>query len=130
MRKEVRTLPDTNVVIRYLVNDDPALYKKAKAFFDEVKSGREKTVILESVIAESVYVLTKIYKVPRDRTADSLINVLHYKGIVNNDRDELINSLLIFANTVMDIVDCILCTKSTCDSSRLFSFDEELAESP
>lgn len=126
MKREIRSLPDTNVIIRYLVNDNPALYKKAKTFFDEVKSGNKKIVILESVIAECIYVLTKIYKAPRDRTAGSLIDVLRYKGIVNNDRDKLIYSLSIFANSSMDIVDCILCAKSISDGHRLISFDEEM----
>jgi predicted nucleic-acid-binding protein len=48
--------------------------------FDEVKDGRTKAIILESVIAESVYVLTKIYAVPRDRATRSLIDILRYKG--------------------------------------------------
>jgi predicted nucleic acid-binding protein len=51
---------DTNTIVRYLVADDPALHEKAKEFFDKVKHGGFKAVILESVIAECMYVLTKI----------------------------------------------------------------------
>lgn len=126
MKKPLKNLPDTNVIVRYLVKDDPALYKKAKEFFDKVKSGGQRAVILESVIAECIYVLTKIYKVPRDRAAGSLVDILHYKGIVNNDREELIASLNFFAGSNVDIVDCILLAKSESSNSCLFSFDEEL----
>mgnify|MGYP003460809095 CR=1 FL=1 len=55
MRKPARSLPDTNTVVRYLVKDDFALYTKAKGFFDKVKNGSEKAVILESVIAADVH---------------------------------------------------------------------------
>jgi predicted nucleic-acid-binding protein len=37
-----------------------------------------KVIILESVIAESVYVLTKIYKVPKNKAAAALIDILRY----------------------------------------------------
>ena len=83
MKKPARSLPDTNTIVRYLVADNPALHEKAKEFFDKVKHGGVKAVILESVIAECMYVLTKIYQVPRDRAAGSLIDLLRYKGIAN-----------------------------------------------
>jgi predicted nucleic-acid-binding protein len=126
VRKPIRSLPDTNTIVRYLVKDDLALYTKAKDFFDKVKNGSEKALILESVIAECVYVLTKIYKVPKDKISNSLINILHYKGIANDDRKELIRALTIFFEKGIDIVDCILCAKAAGGGDNLFSFDEEL----
>ncbi len=126
MKKAARSLPDTNIIIRYLVKDNPSLFTKAKGFFDKVKDGSEKAVILESVIAECIYVLTKIYKVPKGKASDSLINLLHYKGITNEDRKELIIALTIFSDTGLDIVDSILCAKASGSGANLFSFDEEL----
>lgn len=126
MRKLIRSLPDTNTIVRYLVKDDLALYAKAKDFFDKVKNGSEKAVILESVVAECIYVLTKIYKVPKDKASNSLINILHYKGIANDDQKELIRALTIFLAKGLDIVDCILCAKAAGGGDKLFSFDEEL----
>lgn len=112
MKKTSRSIPDTNTIVRYLVADDPTLHAKAREFFDKVKNGGARAVILESVIAECIYVLTKIYKVPRDRAAKSLIDLLHYKGIVNDDRPELISALTLFSEQRLDIVDCILCAKA------------------
>lgn len=126
MRKPVRSLPDTNAIVRYLVKDDLALYTKAKNFFDKVKNGNEKAVILESVIAECIYVLTKIYQVPKDRASNSLIDILHYKGIANDNREELIRALTLFSEKNIDIVYCILCAKAAGSDDNLFSFDEEL----
>ena len=76
MKKLGKSLPDTNIIVRYLVGDDPALSAKAKEFFDKVKNGDVKAVILGSIIAECIYVLTKIYLVPRERAAGSLIDML------------------------------------------------------
>ena len=38
MRKPVRSLPDTNILIRYLTRDDEPLYARAKEFFDKVNN--------------------------------------------------------------------------------------------
>ena len=126
MKKPARSLPDANIIVRYLVKDNITLYTKAKDFFDKVKDGSEKAVILESVIAECIYVLTKIYQAPKDKASNSLIDILHYKGIANDDQKELIRALNLFSERNIDIVDCILCAKAVGSGDNLFSFDEEL----
>ncbi|HQN18188.1 MAG TPA: PIN domain-containing protein [Syntrophobacteraceae bacterium] len=126
MKRPRRSLPDTNVLIRYLTRDDEALYVRAKDFFDTVKEGSARAVILESVIAECIYVLTKIYKVPKRRAAESLIDILHYKGIANNDQKELIRALTLFSEHSIDIVDCLLCVKAAGPNTSPFSFDSDL----
>ncbi len=126
MKRQERTLPDTNTIVRYLVMDEPVLHAKAKEFFDKVKNGLSKAIILESVVAECIYVLTKIYLVPRERAAASLIDLLHYKGIANDDQQELIKALSLFSEHPLDIVDCILCAKTLVGSNQMFTFDAAL----
>jgi len=126
VKKPEKSLPDTNTIIRYLIKDDLTLYTRAKDFFDKVRSGIIKAVILESVIAECIYVLTKIYKVPKEKAARSLIDILRYKGIANDDKRELIHALTLFLQQGVDIVDCVLCAKAASSDAHLFSFDEEL----
>lgn len=126
MKKPGKNLPDTNVIVRYLMKDDEVQYSKAKEFFDKVKHGSSKAIIIESVIAECIYVLTKIYKVPRITAAESLSDILHYRGIANDDQKELINALTLFSERNIDIVDCILCVKAANAEVSLFSFDDDL----
>jgi predicted nucleic-acid-binding protein len=87
-------------------------------------TGSVKEIILESVVAESVYVLTKIYKVPKNKAATALIDILRYKGIGNRDRQELIQALHLFSERKLNIVDCILCVKAAGPDVSLFSFDD------
>lgn len=126
MKRAAKSLPDTNIIIRYLVADEPDQYAKAKDFFDKVRNGGVRAVILESVIAECIYVLTRIYKVPRDRASNSLIEILHYRGIANDDQQELIRALSLFSEQSLDIVDCLLCAKAAVTGDHLFSFDVDL----
>lgn len=126
MKKDDVHLPDTNVIVRYLVNDDPALFMRAQAFFDKVRQGDQKAVLLESVLAECVYVLTKIYKVPRTEAASVLIDLLQYKGICNTDKAELIHALNLYSAKNLDVVDAILCAKAQDRQRTLVTFDKAL----
>ncbi len=126
MPKNAEMLPDTNVVLRYLLRDDSVQYAKAEAFFENVRVGKEKAVIMESVLVECVYILMKFYKVPKRETANVLTMFMQYKGIANTDRKTLVEALRIFAEQNLDIVDCILVARAKQGKGRLFSFDKAL----
>lgn len=127
MKDPAKRLPDTNVILRYLLADEPHQHEKTAKFFEKVRTGGEKAVILESVLVECVYVLTKFYKVPKGETAVKLRELLHYKGIANTDREELVEALSLFAEKPsLSIVDCILSAKARKSRVTLFTFDEAL----
>ena len=126
MKKSVVNLPDTNTIIRYLIKDDLKQYAAAEAFFTQVLNGVTKAVILEGVLVECIYILTKIYKVPREEAAARLADLLLYKGVQNRDREELRTALNLFAEKNLDIVDCMLCAKAWKNAAILFTFDEGL----
>ncbi|MBI4681015.1 MAG: PIN domain-containing protein [Nitrospirae bacterium] len=126
MTEQLKKLPDTNTILRYLLKDDIKLYEESSKFFEKVRVGNEKIIILESVLVECVYVLTKFYNVPRAEASERLKELFHYKGMQNNDKKELIEALTMFANKNIDIVDCILCEKAKSYNMSLFSFDEDV----
>ena len=119
-------LTDTNVILRYLLEDNRLLYEKARELFEKVRSGDEKILILESVLVECVYVLLKFYKVPKDEITAKLRGILHYKGVLNKDKEDLLEALNIFALKNLDIVDCVLCVKAGNNNMRLVTFDKDL----
>ena len=122
----LKNLIDANVVLRYLLQDDDALFKKASALLERIKVGEEAVVIPESVLAECVYVLLKVYKIDRQIISEKLRGLFAYKGIVNPDKKDLIDSIILFGQTQLSIVDCIACSKSINNGMSLFTFDDEL----
>jgi predicted nucleic-acid-binding protein len=121
-------LPDTNTILRYLLNDVPESYKAANIVFEKIRAGQEKALIIESVLVECIYVLIKFYKVPKIDAAEKLIHILHYKGIANKDKEELINALEIFAEKNFDIVDCVLLSRAKGQRCKIFTFDKKLSK--
>lgn len=127
MTDTAKRLPDTNAILRYLLADEPHFYEKANRLFEKVRAGQEKVVILESVLVECVYVLTKFYRVPKKEVSDKMREFLHYKGIINDDKEGLIEALSLYSHhPSLDIVDCILCAKAKMYKMPLFTFDANL----
>jgi predicted nucleic-acid-binding protein len=124
MKKRASVLPDTNTILRYLMNDVPEQSQESGDFFEQVRVGQVEAEILESVVVEAVYILTKYYSVPKDKAAEALQGIMRYKGISNSDREQLLEALGIFASSGLDIVDCLLAVKAK--GRELFTFDKKL----
>jgi len=121
-----RRLVDANVILRYLLRDDEALFQKASDVLEKVRTGEERMVILEGVLTECVYVLLKVYGVDRPAIAEKLGGLLYYKGVANPDRQDLIDSITLFGQSHLSFVDCLLCAKSKNNAMPLVTFDAQL----
>jgi len=126
-RREV-SLPDTNSILRYLLADNKELHERACGLFDKVRTGEAAVLLLESVLVECVYVLVKFYGVPRQEAAVTLKGFIAYRGVTNSDKKDLAEALTLFADSTLDIVDCILCMKAKNNNLPLFTFDKALAK--
>lgn len=117
---------DANVILRYLLADQPDHFRKANQFMGQVKTGEIGVFIPEGVILECVYVLLKFYKVPRPEIVESLVGILNYKGVINENRSILIKSLRLFLEKNGDIVDAVVHTISKENGWSCFTFDKDL----
>lgn len=68
---------DTCMVVRYLTGDPPELAEQAARVIDN-EDGLQVTDV---VLAETAYVLTSVYRVPRDLVVDHLITFLQKENI-------------------------------------------------
>lgn len=123
----VKKIVDANVILRFLLHDDDEQFTIAKSFFDDVKIGWKGAVILESVLVETVYVLLKVYKVPKKEIAEALKNLLSFKGIANKDKEEFIEALNVYNyGNNLSIVDCLIYVKSKKLKTDILTFDKDL----
>ena len=120
------TVLDTNVILRYLLNDHPQHFQRAQVFMADVISGEITVYIPDSVLAECVYVLLKVYKVPKPKVCEILTGILSYAGISHVNREILINSLQLFAEHKVDVVDAIVHATAQQQDWDVFSFDQDM----
>jgi predicted nucleic-acid-binding protein len=67
---------DTNVLIRYLTNDDPGQAGKASKIVEEALTKGEKLLIHPVVLCELVWVLETAYDYGREEVAETLDRIL------------------------------------------------------
>jgi predicted nucleic-acid-binding protein len=129
MLKKNLAILDTNVIIRFLIGDDPVDYKKSVQIFSDIDIGKIKAVILDAVLAESVYVLIKIYKITKDKVVEKLSAIVQNKNILINDKPSMIKALIYFNQSNLDFIDCLVKAYSEYNNLELLSFDKKLVRS-
>ncbi len=118
-------LIDTNIIIRYLLDDYAEFSPKAEALMLDVSKGVKKAEILDVVIVECIYVMDKYYQIPKPEIVDKLSRILNFSGIANPDRSEILYALLKYENSNADIIDCILAARSS-PAKVVVSFDKDM----
>jgi len=100
---------DANVILRYLLRDSEDLYEKSKRLFEEAVAGKVSLYVMHSVIAEVIYVLIRVYEVPRTELVGVLYNLFNIRGVKLRDKEIVLRALNIFRSSKLDFVDALLC---------------------
>ncbi len=72
---------DTNILIRYLTNDDPDKATLALALLDRVAEGSEQVVTTPLVIFETIFLLQRTYKLPKADIREKIAAILALQGL-------------------------------------------------
>lgn len=72
---------DTNVLVRFLVHDDPRQAARAKTFFQRAETEGESLYVSQPVVCELVWVLSSVYGYPKERIVDVLEQLLRTRQL-------------------------------------------------
>ena len=121
-------LIDTNIIIRYLIQDNKEHFAKSQKIFKQIERMDMHVEILDGVIMECLYVLIKFYKLPKNEVIDDMRTILYLDGIVNNNKHILLESLTIYKEKNIDFIDCQLCAKRQLENYEIIRFDSDLSK--
>ena len=111
-------LVDANVILRHLLRDVEEQAAQARII---IAGGAFTTT---EVLAEVVYVLQGVYKVPRGRIAEALTALLG--EVLTDHADVMEKALAIYAARSLDFVDCVLIARAMILGDDVFTFDKKL----
>jgi len=117
---------DTNFILRFLLADHEQHYQQASAFMEAVQSGSELAYIPESVMAECIYVLLKVYKAPYAEIVEQLSALLDYRGIVGEHVPAMKQALHLSLESSVSFVDALVCSTASQRGWQARSFDKKL----
>jgi predicted nucleic acid-binding protein len=116
---------DANVILRFFVRDNEEQFLRAKAFIQRIELRKEDVLMTEIVFAEVVWVLNKVYEVPRQEIADTFSKVIGYQGIRTMLEKEIFQeSLRLYAKHSLDIQDVFLAVLSKNKGCPIITFDK------
>lgn len=114
-------MADANTMIRCIMGDDEQKIKELQ----EIRA-TQKIIYSMEVIAEVVYVLTKVYDVSHVDASDAIQRFLKAKNIVCSNSEIAIKSLQLFAGNHLDFVDNVLLAYHQLRGITIYSYDRKL----
>lgn len=119
---------DTNVVVRFLVQDEPKQGKVAKRFFDDLTE-QEPGYICREVIVEVVWVLERAYKLTRKQIVPAIEGLISSKELVVEGAERVGIALSRYQDGGAGFSDrMILLASHDAQCSGLATFDKALAK--
>ena len=119
-------LLDTNLIIRFLVGDHEEHLEESRVIFKDIEKAKVQVEILEGVLMEAFFVLTKFYKIPQNNVITDLKTILNFNGVINSNKTILYEALNIIENKNIDFVDALICAKSKLQGFGKLSFDKDV----
>lgn len=116
---------DTNVILRFLLEDNINLFNKAKNCFERAKNKEIDLHIIPEIFFEIDYVLRGVYKLSKKETSDTILKILLIPYLEIIDRNILIQSVKKYQNINIDFFDIYLYLKAQDQKGEIISFDRD-----
>jgi predicted nucleic-acid-binding protein len=114
---------DTNVLVRYIMQDDPRQSPKANRLMESLSAESPGFVPLVAIV-ELVWVLSSSYRLSRAQVAAALELLLRGKELVVDRADIVLIALRRFGNGGADFADCLIeSTAGSAGCSATMTFD-------
>ena len=99
---------DTNVLVRYLVQDDPAQSRKAAAYIEEAAAAGEQILIGNIVLCEMVWVLDSAYEYAKSEIEGAIGKLLQSSTFQFEAKDIVWAALEEYRGAKVDFADCLI----------------------
>jgi predicted nucleic acid-binding protein len=126
---------DTNIIIRYLTQDDPDKAARARELLQQVEAGSVTVVTSQSIVVEAVQVLSspRLYNQPRPKVASDLGTILSLPKLKLANKRSCLRALTLWANasSSVDFVDALSVAQMEQQQiSTIASFDQDFDRFP
>ena len=98
---------DTNVLVRYITQDDPKQSPKANRLVESLTQ-EEPGFITIVVLVELVWVLSSCYKFDHQQLAQTLELLLRTRVFRIENKEQITRALRVFERTNADFSDCLI----------------------
>ena len=105
MEGSKKVVIDTNLLVRYLINDDQKKADAVDNLLDKAIKGEVRIIIPSVVIAELVWVLESFYQLKADVILELVEAIVNTSGLDVTDKSTVISALRLYKNRNVDFID-------------------------
>lgn len=120
----VRVFLDTNVLLRYVVVDDPKKYEEVASFFEAVSQGKVIPYLSSVVLMEAGFILKSFYKKDKGVIVEVIKKFSRMRGVVIVDKTDLKLALRYLDKYKVKFSDCLIAS-SIPKGVKVFSYDDD-----
>jgi predicted nucleic-acid-binding protein len=120
-----RRLVDTNLIVRYLVQDHAKHARAAGKLFDACDRGDVVILVLPVVLAECVFVLESFYRHPRVNIASALGRLISSPGVAISEVTVHLDALNRYKGARAHFVDCLIAATAVANNVSVSTFDQD-----
>lgn len=120
-----RRLVDTNLIVRYLVQDHEKYAEAAGKLFEACDRGNVVIVVLPVVLAECVFVLESFYEHSRGDIASALSTLISSPGVEIGEVAIHLDALDRYSKTKVHFVDCLIAATASAEGIPVATFDQD-----
>jgi predicted nucleic acid-binding protein len=119
----VSAFVDTNILVRHLTGDPPAMARRATAYL----AAASELLLTDLVVAETIYVLESFYETPRVQVAEAIRSLLAFDAIVTVDPVLVLRAVEVYETARIDFAEAylVVCAEST-GVGEIASFDRSI----
>ena len=96
---------DTNILLRYLVEDNQQMAEQALDLLMRVERGEEKIITSSLVIFETIFTLQSFYKVPRQQIKEQVLPIISLRGVHLPDKSVFYKALDLYVTKNISFAD-------------------------
>ena len=119
---------DTNVLVRYIMQDDPKQSRKATSLIESLDDDHPGFITIVSIL-ELYWVLTSCYDLTTDQVKQVLDVLLRTRQIIVDRADQVLRALRVLEAGRADFADCLIeRTAASVGCEHTFTFNVNAAK--
>lgn len=120
---------DTNVLVRYIAQDDAAQSARATSFIEKECSATTPGFVGLVVLVEVVWVSESNYGAARQEVAEIVRRILSIKQLVVQDAETAWKALRLFESSKADFADCLVARSAIAAGCKsVVTFDKQASK--
>lgn len=125
------SLLDTNIILRFILNDDPLLSTKAKTIFGKIEREKIKVFLSLLTVSEVIFTLERSYKLPKTAIIDKISSIASIPNIFVEKQNLLKEIFSYYRNQNLSFIDSyhiVLMRRKKIN--KIYSFDRNFDKFP